>query len=95
MGSPAEAGAHAQHIKASVPGRWDSQGCAPGLWHAQGCLCMEVGIGVAGSEVGSCGMGSGVSSGQGWCPSLDPAAPSTHSFEGDGSAEKRQGWDPQ
>lgn len=52
---------------------WDSQACVPGLWHAQGSLCMEVGSKLAGSKVHSFGMGRSVSSGQGWCLSLEPA----------------------
>lgn len=38
------------------------QVCVKGVWCVQGCLCMEVGSRVAGSEVGSCGMGRAVSS---------------------------------
>lgn len=42
-----------------------------GTCHVQGCLCMEVGSRVAGSEVGSCGMGRAELR-LGWCLSLEP-----------------------
>ena len=46
--------------------------CA-GAVACSGQLCVEVGSKVAGSKVGSCDMGRGVSWGQSWCPSLEPA----------------------
>lgn len=48
------------------------QVCVKGVWCVQGCLCMEVGSRVAGSEVGSCGMGRGSELGLGWCLCLEP-----------------------
>lgn len=50
-----------------------SQPCALGLWCAQGCRSMGVSSKVGGGKVGSRGMGRRVSSGQGWCSSLEPA----------------------